>query len=175
MHRNHSTISELDSDGNLKKFLDKREALIVNITVMGRSREEAEDIVQETYIRLLRNGHFDDPEANIIALAKATGRRLVLNKIRDAKRGDRNLKENKDSLVVESVNAEAALIVASTAHEVLAAVSQLSTARKVLVIGAYWEEKTQTEQAAEHNLNQGTVNSRLQRAKEDIKRILTTA
>lgn len=146
-----------------------------------RSRQDAEDVVQEAYLRALRafaGFHGDDMRPWLLAIVRHTAYRWLNSRrrssnvisIEEAYAGynDRGPAE----LATHEPNAEARLIGAAEHDYLLRALAQLPAAFREVVVLREIEGLTYREIAAVTGAPIGTIMSRLSRGRRDLRQTL---
>lgn len=133
------------------------------------NRPEAEDIVQETFLRLLESGReFRDSEH-----AKAFLIRAVINRCRDYLRSARHRRNISLTEAAESgLPAEGQGIPGGEVREVLDAVRRLRPEYRDVIYLYYYENYSIKEIASILRKSSNTVSSWLTRARKELKEVL---
>jgi len=145
--------------------------------VLSRNRTEAEDLVQETCLRALRAIGRLRAQSNVKGWLFTILRNIWLNELR--RRGRPNLIELDDDKGGASDPADAAqdphAVYATRAEQkrVLAAIEQLPVALREIVLLREYEDLSYREIATLLDCPQGTVMSRLARARSKLRELLS--
>ena len=127
----------------------------------------AEDIAQDVFLTLLRQpGRFDPARGTMRAFLLGVARNLALKRWRDDHRWDPLDDEAFEAPPVDITSGETAQIVG-------AAVQALPPLQREALILAEYEELSLDEIARAVDAEVGTVKSRLHRARQNLKRMLT--
>jgi RNA polymerase sigma-70 factor (ECF subfamily) len=137
---------------------------------ISRNTAEAEDMVQETFLRVLR--HRDRlPE---IRDARVWLIRIVWNLVLDRKRRQKTRPENEDItelarvLPAKEMRADQAVIGAQRHARVLALIDELPAKERQALLLSALEELSNAEIASVLNITESSVRSRLFRARRDL-------
>jgi RNA polymerase sigma-70 factor (ECF subfamily) len=136
---------------------------------MCGSATVAEDIAQEVFLTLLRQpGRFDPARGALRSFLLAVARNLALKRWRD----DSRLEVLEDHFATPAPHPES-LQARETADAVSAAVASLPPLQREVLILAQYEELSLEEIARAVDAEVGTVKSRLHRARENLRQMLT--
>ena len=165
---------------NSKRHLDDSviehmDGLYSYALMLCRNRTDAEDLVQETYVRVLRHrdslGEIRDPRVWLV--------RIVWNVVLDRKRRAKTRPETDDiadlarMLPASGLTAEERVASAQHHENVLRAVAQLpEKEQKVLILSAF-EELSSVEIAQVLGTTESTIRSRLFRARNLLSTLLS--
>jgi RNA polymerase sigma-70 factor (ECF subfamily) len=147
--------------------------------VLTRSRADAEDLVQEAYVRALEAMHRLREDSNIKGWLFTILRNLWLNELRKRKSGPRVVveidgEENAaDSLVSNFKDSHEILVSNENAERVREAIDQLPVEFREIILLREFEELSYQEIADVIGCPAGTVMSRLGRARAKLRKILT--
>ncbi|MBQ8943497.1 MAG: sigma-70 family RNA polymerase sigma factor [Clostridia bacterium] len=162
-----------------------RESAYFTALKISKSEDDAEDILQESYIYMLENiGAVENPDS-----FQSWFNRVVANKAKDLLRKNHperfadayfsndegeeasimDFVENED----ESFIPEASLDNAELAHEVMKMIDSLGDDKRTAVVLYYYNDMTTKEIAESLGVNENTVKSRLVQAKKDIVRAIS--
>lgn len=139
--------------------------LVATVALVTGSSAEAEDCVQEAFIRLMGAwpsvSRYDDPEG----WTRRVAFRLASNKLRKARNGAKALLGGR---LREQAPADS-----TTNVELTQALRRLPLGQRQVVVLHYLFDMTVAEVARELGLPQGTVKSRLSRARASLADLLT--
>jgi len=162
-------------------YLDALFNLAVNLT---RNRKDAEDLVQETYLRAYRFFDSYRPGTHIKAWLFRILRNTFINRYRAAKVRPEEVDFDKLDGAYESIisdeageasrhaDPEQALIVGVPDEEIQKAMAELPEEYRSVVLMALVEEMSYKEIAAALSIPLGTVMSRLHRGRRHLQRAL---
>ena len=146
-----------------------------------KKREDAEDVTQETYLRLWRSAHEIEIESSLKVYILRAARNLALDLIR------KNSKRNDTDTVIISADGEFELDVEDTdsssrpdiaylkkieAEAVRESIKELPTAARELIILRDVEGLSYAEIATMLGIAEGTLKSKLFRARERLRKII---
>jgi RNA polymerase sigma-70 factor (ECF subfamily) len=146
--------------------------------VLTRNRSEAEDLVQETYVRAigamgrLRNG------SNVKSWSFTILRNIWFNRLRQQRTAKRVAMDGDESAmdIAETTKDPYALYVSKMEHEqVRAAIQQLPVEFREIILLREFEELSYQEIATILDCPAGTVMSRLARARAKLRTLLSAA
>jgi len=162
-------------DGTGVEFLD---SLYSYAMVLTRSHAEAEDLVQETYVRAIPAMSRLRPESNMKGWLFRILRNAWLNQLRKRRTApERMLSEAEDGTVVEAVDpskdAYSALVSKIDIERVRGAIKALSPNFREIILLREFEELSYDEIASLLDCPIGTVMSRLARARLKLRELLT--
>jgi RNA polymerase sigma-70 factor, ECF subfamily len=147
--------------------------------VLTRSRADAEDLVQEAYVRALEAMHRLREDSNIKGWLFTILRNLWLNELRKRKSGPRVVveidgEENAADNLVSNVQDSHEIFVSNeNAERVRAAIDKLPVEFREIILLREFEELSYQEIADVIGCPAGTVMSRLGRARAKLRKILT--
>jgi RNA polymerase sigma-70 factor (ECF subfamily) len=173
LHPTHTT--EQNAEHNVLRYLDQLYRYALALT---RNHADAEDLVQETYLRALRAFHRLRPNSHLKCWMFTIMRNIRLNQIRRAQGAPRMIEVGADSrapfdLADTSARTPLDLYLTEVKEkDVTKAVESLSAScREVIVLRAF-EELSYDEIAKVLDCPVGTVMSRLARARDKLKELL---
>ncbi|MBI2422460.1 MAG: sigma-70 family RNA polymerase sigma factor [Candidatus Hydrogenedentes bacterium] len=142
---------------------------------MVGSYQDAEELAQETFVRLHRHVHGLEPKAKFSTFLFAIARNLTLNFVRDMNRRGRGSHDSLDSRpALESRQLNPGQVAA--AHELgealEACLETLSTEHREILLLREVEGLDYDNLARVLNCRKGTVKSRLARARESLRKAL---
>ena len=145
---------------------------------LTRDKTEAEDLVQETYLRAVRAANQPAPESNLKAWLFVIMRNAWLNAVRHKHHGSRVFDfetEEQDSGVANdrTSNPHVVYLRKLEREQVREAIDKLPDAYREIVVLRELEGFTYQEIATVLNCPAGTVMSRLGRAREKLREVLS--
>ena len=146
-------------------YLASYQRLVGILTLAANSREDAEEVVQEAFVRLLgrwaKISQYDDPEAWVRAVAF----RLLSNRFRKSR--NRRIAHAR---ILEPEHVEAH---PSVDPDLLHALSRLPIAQRQVVVMHYLLDLDVAQVAIQLKIAPGTVKSRLSRARSALEPMLS--
>lgn len=158
--------------------IEHMDSLYRYAVVLTGSRVEAQDLVQETYLRAMEAFHRLRPDSNVKAWLVTILRNLWFNELRKRRRGPQLVEMDSDSYLADGLAGEERSAYQLLEREqdtrrVRAAIAKLPPEfREVLVLREF-EELSYQEIAMVLNCPAGTVMSRLCRARARLRALLT--
>lgn len=142
-------------------------ALLVRLT---QGREEAEDLFQETWLRVIRSGRSYDPSRPFRAWLFSIAWNLVKNRLR----GVRPTSPLNDSLDIESIadNPANDLLLAERNERLRSLVGDLPPHLCETLLLRYFDELSEREVASRLGIPVGTVKSRLHNALKQLASVV---
>ncbi|WP_158942944.1 sigma-70 family RNA polymerase sigma factor [Granulicella sp. S190] len=145
--------------------------------MLTRNSVEAEDLVQETYVRALKAQHRLREDSNIKGWFFTILRNIRLNEIRKGKTGPHLVdvdgeEGGADLLPGHTRNSQEILIGKEDAEQVQVAIGRLSAEFREVILLREFEELSYQEIAVVLNCPAGTVMSRLGRARAKLRTLL---
>jgi RNA polymerase sigma-70 factor, ECF subfamily len=142
--------------------------------VLARNRAEAEDLVQETYLRAMQAKGNPGPGGNIKGWMFTILRNIWLNKLRRVRNAPQMVEiegENgaAEKVVEPSGNADDLYIRRAEAEQVRAAIEELPVKFREIILLREYEDLSYQEIAAVLGCSIGTVMSRLARARARLR------
>ena len=141
---------------------------------------EAEDVAQEVFIKAYRNicnSGFRDDTASVSAWLFRVARNAAIDRLRKRKRRPTSYLEDAtggaNAVPGSGGTASDAVIASETGREVAAAVAGLPEDQRTAVILAEYEGLSYAEIAAVMNCSEKSVESRLYRARQHLRRLLS--
>jgi RNA polymerase sigma-70 factor, ECF subfamily len=145
---------------------------------LTRNQAEAEDLVQETYLRALRASGRLRPDSNIKSWLFKILRNARLNQVRSPGHNTQELDDQSElSAEIPSTgswaeNPHASYVSARKQEDVRKAVAALPPAHREIIVLREFEDLSYEEIAQILSCRLGTVMSRLSRARETLRRLL---
>lgn len=155
-------------DQVVRKYNDK---LTSHALYIMRDREEAYDVVQEVFIKAMREPRFFEPEFKIQAWLYRVTRNLCFNLVRDRRRREVILYGQRRSEVAANDPLQS-LFAGERQREMLAAMELLSEDHGEILLLRYYEDLSYAEISERLAIRLGTVMSRLSRARERLLAVM---
>jgi RNA polymerase sigma-70 factor, ECF subfamily len=157
--------------------IEYMDALYGYALMLTRNSFEAEDLVQETYVRAFEAQHRLREDSNIKGWFFTILRNIRLNQIRKGKSGPQLVdvdgeEGGADLLQAHAPNSQEILIGKEDAEQVQIAIGQLSAEFREVILLREFEELSYQEIAVVLNCPAGTVMSRLGRARAKLRTLL---
>lgn len=159
--RTHSTETALDVDALVVRLFEQEgRSLVRLVRLFVDDRNAAEDLVQEGFIRLARNGHRIRDEAKAVAYLRS----IVLNLARDHNR--RGLVSLRHHLPMdpERASTEDEIVLRDDQQQVIDVLRELPHRQRDCVVLRYYEELGIDEIAATLEISPNSVKTHLKRA-----------
>jgi RNA polymerase sigma-70 factor (ECF subfamily) len=147
------------------------ERLYVHAYCILKDANEARDVVQEVFIKALREPRFFDLEFKMQAWLYRVTRNLCFNLVRDRRRRDGILATVPRSELADSDPIEA-VFGGERQEEVIEAIGQLTEDHRTILLLRYYEDMSYAEIARALSIKLGTVMSRLSRARDRLLTVL---
>lgn len=157
-----------DSEKHFKIFFDKTHAMVFGICLrMGLSKENAEEVVQDTFVQFWKQRKSIDENSGILGLLRIIAKRLVIKKIN----GEVQVVEfNPDKLNLQPDTSNLDLIFNS---DLLNRKLQKLPDAQRQIINLFYTQGLSTIEISEHlGVSVRTVENNLYRAKKRLKEIL---
>lgn len=146
--------------------------LHIHATGILHDPQEAYDVVQDVFIKAMREQRLFDDDFKIAAWLFRVTRNLCFNLSRDRRRRE-HLLTTTPVLRAEAPPDVAKLVVESESQdEMLEAIGQLTEDHRQILLLRYYEDKSYTEIADVLCIKLGTVMSRLSRARTRLQEVL---
>jgi RNA polymerase sigma-70 factor (ECF subfamily) len=147
------------------------ERLYVHAYCILKDGQEARDVVQEVFIKAMREPRFFDDEFKMQAWLYRVTRNLCFNLVRDRRRRDGILAAVPRS---EELHADPIEIVfgGERQDEIIQAIGQLTEDHRTILLLRYYEDLSYAEIARVLSIKLGTVMSRLSRARDRLLSVL---
>ena len=147
--------------------------------ILSRNRTEAEDLVQETCLRAIRAMGRLRPDSNVKSWLFTILRNIWFNQLRQWRTAPENVELDLDgngpNAAVDTAKDPHAIYVSNIEQEqVRAAIQQLPVEFREIIILREYEELSYQEIAAVLECPQGTVMSRLARARSKLRDLLSS-
>jgi RNA polymerase sigma-70 factor (ECF subfamily) len=147
------------------------ERLYVHAYCILKDAQEARDVVQEVFIKAMREPRFFDDEFKMQAWLYRVTRNLCFNLSRDRRRRDGILATVPRN---ESVSADPieAVFGSERQEEIFEAIGQLTEDHRTILLLRYYDDLSYAEIARVLSIKLGTVMSRLSRARDRLLSVL---
>jgi len=147
--------------------------------VLSRNHAEAEDLVQETYVRAIQARGRLRPGSHIKSWLFTILRNVWFNQLRRLRNGPQlvNIEENNgvaNKIVDQSVNSHDLYVSKVKAEQVRAAILELPVDFREVILLREYEDLSYQEIASVMGCRVGTVMSRLARARAKLRDLLST-
>jgi RNA polymerase sigma-70 factor (ECF subfamily) len=144
---------------------------------LTRDPDQAQDLVQEAYLRALRYQHSYQPGTNMKAWLFAIMRNLFWDRFKGSRKDDVSLDDTGDFVLYDKLRDEGAkpesdVLDKMAASEVVAAVEQLPALHREVVLLVDVEGFSYKDAAEALDVPIGTVMSRLHRARQQLQKSL---
>lgn len=155
-------------DVMVRKF---RERLYYHALYIVKSQDEAYDIVQEVFIRAIREPRLFEDDFRIRAWLFRVTSNLCFNQVRDRNRRGAILDAapREDSAMAGQMDR---VLQGEQRGEVLAAIDQLTEEHREILLLRYYDDLSYAEIAEVLNIKLGTVMSRLSRARTRLAEVM---
>lgn len=165
------TLKQL-RDGNAQAFEalyhHHKRVLAANILALIKSETQAEEILQEVFLRVWRYRERIDIDKPFLHYLNTIGRNLVYDTFRRTLR-DRQLADELQTSQTESyLHVEEALLKAENRQLLHAAIEKLPPQRKRVYTKFVLEERSYKEISEEMGISKATINEHIQLANRDI-------
>lgn len=162
------------ADGDSKAFaslLSRYKAQVYGTCyyLMGE-KSLAEDLSQETWIRVVKAASDYQPTAPLLAWILRIARNACLNELRDRKRWTELTQESEEKIQDEAISVLDLMEEAEDEGKLKRAIMELSTQQKLALMMVVQEEKSHSEIAQELQCSVGAVKVLLFRARESLKK-----
>lgn len=147
------------------------ERLYVHAYCILKDAQEARDVVQEVFIKAMREPRFFDADFKMQAWLYRVTRNLCFNLVRDRRRRDGILASVPRS---EEFLADPIEVVfgSERQEEIIQAIGQLTEDHRTILLLRYYEDMSYAEIARALSIKLGTVMSRLSRARDRLLSVL---
>jgi RNA polymerase sigma-70 factor (ECF subfamily) len=147
------------------------ERLYVHAYCILKDAQEARDVVQEVFIKAMREPRFFEDDFKMQAWLYRVTRNLCFNLVRDRRRRDGILAAVPRS---EELNADPIEVVfgGERQEEIIQAIGQLTEDHRTILLLRYYEDMSYAEIARALSIKLGTVMSRLSRARDRLLSVL---
>lgn len=155
-------------DGVVRKF---GERLYVHAYCILKDGQEARDVVQEVFIKAMRESRFFEEDFKIQAWLYRVTRNLCFNLVRDRRRRDGILAAapRADAFLEDPIEA---VFGSERQDEIIQAIGQLTEDHRNILMLRYYEDMSYAEIARALSIKLGTVMSRLSRARDRLLSVL---
>lgn len=145
--------------------------LLLHGVYILKDAQEARDVVQEVFIKAMREPRFFDADFKMQAWLYRVTRNLCFNLVRDRRRRDVLLAIN-DRPASTSADPLERVFETEQQDEILAAIDSLTPDHRDILILRYYEDLSYAEIADRLDIKLGTVMSRLSRARDRLLEVL---
>ncbi|MDR0977341.1 MAG: sigma-70 family RNA polymerase sigma factor [Prevotellaceae bacterium] len=153
-------------------YLHMKAPLVRFLFALLKSKEEAEDIAQETFITLWENRATLDTRRNVRSLIFTIARHKVINLFIRNQKGQQYASDVERDGSELDANSEEALIARETELLVDLVVNRMPEMRRDVFVMSYHQGLTNDEISERLNMAKPNVANHLARAKREIKKIL---
>lgn len=155
-------------DEAIRRYGDR---LYVHALYILHDGQEAHDVLQEVFIKAMREPRFFDAEFKIQAWLYRVTRNLCFNIVRDRRRRENILAANPGDRA-SRVDPLDAVFDGERQEEILAAVDRLTADHREILLLRYYEDLSYVEISGRLQIKLGTVMSRLSRARDRLEEVL---
>ncbi len=143
------------------------ERLYVHAWCILKDAHEARDVVQEVFIKAMREPRLFEPDFRIQAWLYRVTRNLCFNLVRDRRRRDSILAATprSEALLADPIDA---VFGGERQDEIIAAIGRLTADHRDILMLRYYEDLSYSEIASALCIKLGTVMSRLSRARDRL-------
>ena len=147
------------------------ERLYVHAYYILHDGQEAHDVIQEVFIKALREPRFYDADFRIQAWLYRVTRNLCFNLVRDRRRREHILAANPGDRT-STADPLQAVFNGEQQEEILGAVELLTEDHREILLLRYYEDLSYAEIADRLDIKLGTVMSRLSRARDRLLAVI---
>jgi RNA polymerase sigma-70 factor (ECF subfamily) len=147
------------------------ERLYVHAWCILKDGHEARDVVQEVFIRAMREPRLFDADFRMQAWLYRVTRNLCFNLVRDRRRRDGILATVQRSEIAEG-DPVSHVLGGERQDEIIAAIGQLTEDHRQILMLRYYQDLSYAEIARVLSIKLGTVMSRLSRARDRLLEVL---
>lgn len=155
-------------DETIRRYGDR---LYVHAFYILHDGQEAHDVLQEVFIKAMREPRFFEQDFKIQAWLYRVTRNLCFNIVRDRRRRENILAANPGEKA-SRVDPLDAVFDGERQEEILAAVDRLTSDHREILLLRYYEDLSYSEIALRLGIKLGTVMSRLSRARDRLEEVL---
>lgn len=170
-----TTIKKARRGDNLafEEIIYRYERVIFNyIFGLVRQKQDAEDLTQETFIKLYKNIRSVDPEGNIRGLLYKIATNSSYDWFKKKKiRPELFIIDDPESSF-ETIDEDLSYIKLETAKDIEIALSKLKVVYRVVLLLFYWQGLSYEEIASALSLPINTIKTNIRRAKQELKELL---
>ncbi len=147
------------------------ERLYVHAYCILKDAQEARDVVQEVFIKAMRESRFFEEDFKMQAWLYRVTRNLCFNLVRDRRRRDGILAtvHRSDALQADPIDV---VFGGERQDEIIQAIDQLTADHRTILLLRYYEDLSYAEIAHALSIKLGTVMSRLSRARDRLLAVL---
>jgi RNA polymerase sigma-70 factor (sigma-E family) len=166
-----ATVMSLDGRGDIpavsdldRLYRDEASRLLGMITVFLGDRAEAEDVVQEAFLRVQRSWDRITDHSRAAAYLRSTAFNLARSGLRRRLR-----RPALDELLLEGPSAEAGYVLREDQRDVLAALGELPARQRACVVLRFYGDAGIDEIAATLGISNNSVKTHLRRAMQALE------
>ncbi len=167
------TIIERAKNGDslaFEKILSQYEGPIFNyIFGLVRQRQDAEDITQETFIKLYKNRKSIDPQRSIRGLIYKIATNNTYDWFRRKKIRPELFIISDPESGFETIDEDSSYIKLETAKDIETALNKLRVVYRVVLLLFYWQGLSYEEIASTLSFPVNTIKTNIRRAKQELK------
>ena len=147
------------------------ERLYVHAYCILKDAQEARDVVQEVFIKAMREPRFFDAEFKMQAWLYRVTRNLCFNLVRDRRRRDGILASvpRSEELLADPIDV---VFGGERQEEIIQAIGQLTEDHRTILLLRYYEDMSYAEISRALSIKLGTVMSRLSRARDRLLSVI---
>lgn len=164
------------SQGDSKSFeslMLKYQKLVYGFNMkMLKNKEIAEDITQETWVKLVRNAHQFKPTGSVKSWVLSISRNLVIDHFRQTKKWMDLDDEKWDSIADTQSDIEELFALQERSEALKSAFDELSENQKIILSMILIEELNQSEVSVKLGISVGAVKASLFRAREQLRKTM---
>jgi RNA polymerase sigma-70 factor, ECF subfamily len=168
-----ATAGDLDAERLRQIVLEWQQPVYALAHRMLGNEADAADATQDVFVRLIAERHRLDPTRDVRPWLYRLATRVILNSIRDA--GTRRRRESAAAMNSDEADARSAVEQAELQRVVEAEMRKLDDDDRSLVVLRFYQGLSQTEVAEALSLPRTTVQSRLQKALDLLRRGLASS
>lgn len=157
----------MKNDITYNDFLPLRDGLVDFASMLLKSRDDAEDAVQDLFVKLWKRKDTLSEIENPEAYCKTVIRNICLDRLKSAekkKQGD--MPED----IADSVNVEDRAILKESLENVRKAVDELPKGQKEMIVGKAFEDMTYDEISERTGMSSQTMRTQLSLARKTLRR-----
>jgi len=158
---------QLDHEQVAELYAAHRLGLVRLAVLLVDDRESAEDVVQDAFAGLVKNGRLRDPAAALGYLRTA-----VVNNARSALRRRRTVRAHTPRVEVPRLGPEGVAELREEHREVVLALQRLAPRQREVLVLRYWCDLPEAEIAQTMGVSAGTVKSTASRALDALETMM---
>lgn len=164
-----------DHDGFSRVYLAYAEGLVAFLTTMLGSRDEAEEMTQDIFVRLWESKDAIDPDKNIKSYIFTFARRMAIDRLRHRKVRDKYISYIGYSQNGAEVSPDQMMISRENELALQAAIDSMPPKQKEVFIMSLQDGMTDDELAERFSISKRTVQVHLYNATKYIRQVLNGA